>query len=284
MAHVVIIGLGLIGGSLARDLRRCGHRLTACGRDAARLAPAIGLGIVDAVATDADWQAAVAGADVVVLGVPVGRTREVYARIRPHLAAGAVVTDVGSTKCSVVRDLKALCGQLPARFVPGHPIAGTEHSGFAASVEGLFAGRTVVLTPTADTDPAATARVTALWHEVGAQVLTLTPEQHDAALALTSHLPQMLAYTLMGQFAEASGVPLAPLVGSGFRSLTRLAGSDPAMWRDVSLANRAQLSLTLRRYMERLGELAAAVDAGDAARLEKLFAAAQAAHRQLPSG
>ncbi len=280
MAHVVVIGLGLIGGSLARDLRRCGHRVTACGRDVARLAPAIELGIVDAV--EADWQAAVAGADVVVLGVPVGRTREVYARIRPHLAAGAVVTDVGSTKCSVVRDLKALCGQLPARFVPGHPIAGTEHSGFAASVEGLFAGRTVVLTPTADTDPSATARVTALWQEVGAQVLTLTPEQHDAALALTSHLPQMLAYTLMGQFAEASGVPLAPLVGSGFRSLTRLAGSDPAMWRDVSLANRAQLSLTLRRYMERLGELAAAVDAGDAARLEKLFAAAQAAHHRLP--
>ncbi len=282
MADVVVIGLGLIGGSLARDLRRCGHRVTACGRDVARLAPAVELGIVDAV--EADWQAAVAGADVVVLGVPVGRTREVYARIRLHLAADAVVTDVGSTKCSVVRDLKALCGQLPAHFVPGHPIAGTEHSGFAASVEGLFAGRTVVLTPTADTNPAATARVTALWQEVGAQVLTLTPEQHDAALALTSHLPQMLAYTLMGQFAEASGVPLAPLVGSGFRSLTRLAGSDPAMWRDVSLANRAQLSLTLHRYMERLGELAAAVDAGDAARLEKLFAAAQAAHRQLPSG
>ena len=165
--------------------------------------------------------------------------------------------------------------------MPGHPIAGTEHSGFAASVEGLFAGRTVVLTPTADTDPAATARVTALWQEVGARVLSMTPEQHDAALALTSHLPQMLAYTLMGQFAETPGA-LAPLVGSGFRSMTRLAGSDPVMWRDVSLANRAQLSLALRRYMERLGELAAAVDAGDAARLEKLFAAAQAAHHRLP--
>lgn len=280
MAHVVVIGLGLIGGSLARDLRRRGHRVTACGRDAMRLAPAVGLGIVDAV--EADWPAAVASADIVVLGVPVGRTREVYARIGPHLSTQAVVTDVGSTKCSVVRDLKALCGQLPARFVPAHPIAGTERSGFAASVEGMFAGRTVVLTPTADTDPAATARVTALWQEVGARVLTLTPEQHDAALALTSHLPQMLAYTLMGQFAEAPGAPLAPLVGSGFRSMTRLAGSDPVMWRDVSLANRAQLSLALRRYMERLGELAAAVDAGDAARLEKLFAAAQTAYHRLP--
>ncbi len=280
MAHVVVIGLGLIGGSLARDLRRGGHRVTACGRDAARLAPAVELGIVDAV--EADWQLAVSSAEVVVLGVPVGRTREVYARIRPHLAPGAVVTDVGSTKGSVVRELKALCGQLPAHFVPGHPIAGTERSGFAASVEGLFAGRTVVLTPTADTDPAATARVTALWQEVGARVLTLTPEQHDAGLALTSHLPQMLAYTLMGQFAEAQGTSLAPLIGSGFRAMTRLAGSDPVMWRDVSLANRAQLSLTLRRYMERLGELAAAVDTGDAARLEKLFAAAQAAHRHLP--
>lgn len=279
MAHVVVIGLGLIGGSLARDLRRCGHRVTACGRDAARLAPAVGLGIVDAV--EADWQAAVASADIVVLGVPVGRTREVYARIGPHLAADAVVTDVGSTKCSVVRELKALSGRLPAHFVPAHPIAGTEHSGFAASLEGMFAGRTVVLTPTADTDPAATARVTALWQEVGARVLSMTPEQHDAALALTSHLPQMLAYTLMEQFAETPGA-LAPLVGSGFRSMTRLAGSDPVMWRDVSLANRAQLSLTLRRYMERLGELAAAVDAGDAARLEKLFAAAQAAHHRLP--
>ena len=280
MAQVVVIGLGLIGGSLARDLRRCGHRVTACGRDVARLAPAIELGIVDAV--EADWQAAVASADIVVLGVPVGRTREVYARIGPHLSTHAVVTDVGSTKCSVVRELKALSGRLPARFVPAHPIAGTEHSGFAASLEGMFAGRTVVLTPTADTDPAATARVTALWQEVGAQVLTLTPEQHDAALALTSHLPQMLAYTLMGQFAEMPGAPLAPLVGSGFRSMTRLAGGDPVMWRDVSLANRAQLSLTLRRYMERLGELAAAVDAGDAARLEKLLAAAQAAHHRLP--
>ncbi|MFP5464534.1 MAG: prephenate dehydrogenase [Gammaproteobacteria bacterium] len=279
MAHVVVIGLGLIGGSLARDLRRCGHRVTACGRDAARLAPAVGLGIVDAV--EADWQAAVASADVVVLGVPVGRTREVYARIGPHLAADAVVTDVGSTKCSVVRELKATSGHLPAHFVPAHPIAGTEHSGFAASLEGMFAGRTVVLTPTADTDPAATARVSALWQEVGARVLSMTPEQHDAALALTSHLPQMLAYTLMEQFAETPGA-LAPLVGSGFRSMTRLAGSDPVMWRDVSLANRAQLSLTLRRYMERLGELAAAVDAGDAARLEKLFAAAQAAHHRLP--
>lgn len=279
MAHVVVIGLGLIGGSLARDLRRCGHRVTACGRDAARLAPAVGLGIVDAV--EADWQAAVASADVVVLGVPVGRTREVYARIGPHLAADAVVTDVGSTKCSVVRELKATSGHLPAHFVPAHPIAGTEHSGFAASLEGMFAGRTVVLTPTADTDPAATARVSALWQEVGARVLSMTPEQHDAALALTSHLPQMLAYTLMEQFAETPGA-LAPLVGSGFRSMTRLAGSDPVMWRDVSLANRAQLSLALRRYMERLGELAAAVDAGDAARLEKLFAAAQAAHHRLP--
>ena len=279
MAHVVVIGLGLIGGSLARDLRRCGHRVTACGRDAARLAPAVGLGIVDAV--EADWQAAVASADIVVLGVPVGRTREVYARIGPHLAADAVVTDVGSTKCSVVRELKATSGHLPAHFVPAHPIAGTEHSGFAASLEGMFAGRTVVLTPTADTDPAATARVSALWQEVGARVLSMTPEQHDAALALTSHLPQMLAYTLMEQFAETPGA-LAPLVGSGFRSMTRLAGSDPVMWRDVSLANRAQLSLALRRYMERLGELAAAVDAGDAARLEKLFAAAQAAHHRLP--
>lgn len=280
MAQVLVIGLGLIGGSLARDLRRCGHWVTACGRDAARLAPAIGLGIVDAV--EADWQAAAARADIVVLGVPVGRTREVYARIGPHLAAAAVVTDVGSTKCSVVRDLQALCGQSPARFVPGHPIAGTEHSGFAASAEGLFAGRAVVLTPTPDTDPDATARVTALWQEVGARVLSMSPEQHDAALALTSHLPQMLAYALMGQFAETPGTPLAPLVGSGFRSMTRLAGSDPVMWRDVALANRAQLSLALRRYMERLGELAAAVDAGDAARLERLFAAAQAAQHRLP--
>ncbi len=281
MAQVLIIGLGLIGGSLARDLRRRGHRVSACGRDAARLAPAVGLGIVDAVADD--WAAAVAGADIVVLGVPVGSMREVYARIRPHLAPQAVVTDVGSTKGSVVRELTALCGGLPPRFVPAHPIAGSEQSGFAASVEGLFAGRTVVLTPTAETDPAASARVGELWQEVGARVLRMSPDQHDAALALTSHLPQLLAYALMEQFAEsAAEVPLAPLVGSGFRSMTRLAGSDPALWRDVCLANQAYLSLALHRYLERLGELAAAVDAGDAARLEKLFAAAQAAHHRLP--
>jgi prephenate dehydrogenase len=282
MAHVVVIGLGLIGGSLARDLRRLGHRVTACGRDAAKLAPAVELGIVDAVADD--WASALAAAEVVVLGVPVGALRELYARIRPLLPATAAVTDVGSTKGSVVRDIAAACGgRLPAQFVPGHPIAGTEHSGFAASVEGLFAGRTVVLTPTADTDPTATARVAALWQQVGARVLQLTPDQHDAALALTSHLPQMLAYTLMGQFAEADDGRLDALIGSGFRSMTRLAGSDPVMWRDVALANRAQLSLALHRYLERLGELAAAVDAGDAAYLQALFASAQAAQRRLPS-
>jgi prephenate dehydrogenase len=282
MAHAVVIGLGLIGGSLARDLRRRGYRVTACGRDAQRLAPAVGMGIVDAVADD--WATALADADCVVLGVPVGALRETYARMRPHLPPAAVVTDVGSTKCSVVHDVAAACGgRLPANFVPGHPIAGSEHSGFEASVEGLFDGRVVVLTPTADTDPAAMARVAALWREVGARVIELEPQQHDAALALTSHLPQMLAYTLMGQFADAGGGQLADLIGSGFRGMTRLAGSDPVMWRDVALANRAQLSLALHRYGERLGELAAAVDAGDGARLEKLFAAAQAAHRQLPS-
>jgi prephenate dehydrogenase len=280
--NIVVIGLGLIGGSLARDLRRCGHHVTACGRDAAKLAPAVELGIVDAVADD--WAVALAAAEVVVLGVPVGSLRKLYARIRADLPATAVVTDVGSTKGSVVRDVAEACGgRLPAQFVPGHPIAGSERSGFTASIEGLFAGRTVVLTPTADTDPDATARVAALWQQVGARVLQLTPDQHDAALALTSHLPQMLAYTLMGQFAEADDERLDALIGSGFRSMTRLAGSDPVMWRDVALANRVQLSLALHRYRERLGELAAAVDAGDAAYLQALFAAAQAAQRRLPS-
>jgi prephenate dehydrogenase len=152
MAHAVVIGLGLIGGSLARDLRRRGYRVTACGRDAQRLAPAVGMGIVDAVADD--WATALADADCVVLGVPVGALRETYARMRPHLPPAAVVTDVGSTKCSVVHDVAAACGgRLPANFVPGHPIAGSEHSGFEASVEGLFDGRVVVLTPTADTIP-----------------------------------------------------------------------------------------------------------------------------------
>lgn len=279
--QVVVIGLGLIGGSLARELRRAGHTVTACGRDAARLTPALALGIVDAVAED--WAGAVAKADLVVLGVPVGALRQTYARIRPHLSAEAVVTDVGSTKGSVVRDIAGLCGgRLPPRFVPGHPIAGTEHSGFAASVEGLFAGRRVVLTPTADTDLAAVERVGDLWRQTGAQVLTMTAQAHDAALALTSHLPQMLAYTLMGQFAEAGDEALAQLIGSGFRDMTRLAASDPVLWRDVALANRAQLSLALHRYLERLGELAAAVDAGDGGRLEKSFAAVQAAHRRLP--
>ena len=239
------------------------------------------LGLVDAVAED--WDSALAEAELVVLGVPVGSLRETYVRIRPHLSADAVVTDVGSTKGSVVRDIAAVCGgRLPARFVPGHPIAGTEHSGFAASVEGLFAGRRVVLTPTADTDPAAVERVSDLWRQAGAQVLTMTAQAHDAALALTSHLPQMLSYTLMGQFAEAGDTTLAQLIGSGFRGMTRLAGSDPVLWRDVVLANRAQLSLALHRYLERLGELAAAVDAGDGARLEKLFAAVQDAQRRLP--
>jgi len=271
--RVTVIGVGLIGGSLALALRRAGSgaEIVGCGRSAASLRRAAGLGVVDRWTTDV--AEAVSGADLVVLGVPLGAVRETLESLRGALAPGAVVTDVGSAKGCVLADAEAVFGAVPPWLVPGHPIAGNERSGVEAASAELFRDRRVILTPAEHTAPQAVARVRALWEEVaGAQVLCTDAAHHDQVLAATSHLPHMLAFGLVDTLARWEGVEeIFAYAAGGFRDFTRIASSDPVMWRDICLANREALLAALHRYRADLEDLTALVEAGDASGLELLF-------------
>ena len=276
--RLAIIGVGLIGGSLARALREadvCGE-IVGCGRDRAQLEKAAALGIVDRFTTDP--AEAVAGADMVVLAVPVGSMGSVFARIAGSLAADAVITDVGSTKASVVAAVREVAGSLPGGFVPGHPIAGTEKSGVEASFASLFQGRRVILTPHETTHAEALARVRAMWEACGAQVTTMGIAHHDEVLAATSHLPHLLAYALVDSLARMEDrTEVFAYAAGGFRDFTRIASSDPTMWRDICLANREALLALLERFGADLSRLTDAVREGDGAQLMETFERAKAA-------
>ncbi len=262
--RLAIIGVGLIGGSLARALRRAGacRAIVGCGRDAAQLEKALALGVIDSY--ERDPAQAVAGADVVVLAVPVGATEAVYRRLAAGLDAQAVVTDVGSTKGSVVEAVRAATGTLPPNFVPGHPIAGTEKSGVEASLADLFQGRRVILTPHEDTAAEAVARVRRMWEACGAAVSLMGVAHHDQVLAATSHLPHVLAYALVDSLARMEdSTEVFAYAAGGFRDFTRIASSDPQMWHDICLANREALVPVLERFGADLGRLCAAIRNGD---------------------
>ena len=273
-----VIGLGLIGGSLARALRAAGavSEVVACGRNPDALARAIELGVADRVTTDpAD---AVRDADVVVLGVPLSAMRDLMAKIASALPAHAIVTDVGSTKQSVIADAAASLGDALSRFVPGHPIAGTERSGVEASFAELFHERRVILTPTETTDPTATETITALWRMAGATVTQMTAQHHDRVLALTSHLPHALAFALVDRLSQMQEQDeIFAYAAGGFRDFTRIASSDPVVWRDICLNNRSALLDALQAYRDELDELTQALRNQDAAALEALFARAKKA-------
>jgi prephenate dehydrogenase len=273
-----VIGLGLIGGSFARALRAAGavSEVVACGRNPDALARAIELGVADRVTTDpAD---AVRDADVVVLGVPLSAMRDLMAKIAPALPAHAIVTDVGSTKQSVIADAAATMGGALSRFVPGHPIAGTERSGVEASFAELFHERRVILTPTDTTDPTATETITALWRKAGATVTQMTAQHHDRVLALTSHLPHVLAFALVDRLSQMQEQDeIFAYAAGGFRDFTRIASSDPVVWRDICLNNRSALLDALQAYRDELDELTQALRNHDGAALEALFARAKKA-------
>ena len=271
-----IIGVGLIGGSLAKDLRRHGavKDVIGCNRSEQHLVRARELGIIDRFDTDA--ASAVRDADMVVLAVPLGAMRPVFEKIAPALATGAVVTDVGSAKCSVIAAARAACGEAPSWLVPGHPIAGDESSGVEAAIDDLYRGRRVILTPTANTDEQALARVRAMWECVGAEVLSMDPAHHDEVLAATSHLPHMLAYTLvdvLGQMQDR--VEIFRYAAGGFRDFTRIASSDPQMWHDICMANKDALVDVLDSFGNDLQALLAAVRRGDGPYLHDLFTRAK---------
>lgn len=285
LERLVVVGVGLIGGSFALALKEAGAvaRVIGVGRGSANIRRAIELRIIDAAgALDART---LGEADLVLLAVPVGQMQAVMRAAAPWLGATTVVTDAGSTKQDVValarRELQGSIG----RFVPGHPIAGTEKSGAEAAAAGLYRGRRVVLTPLAENDPGAVSRVRAAWECCGARVFQMPPEQHDAVLAAVSHLPHVLAYALVDRIAgrENAGELFAFAAG-GFRDFTRIASSSPEMWRDICLANRAALLEQLDGYGDELAQVRALLDRGDAEGLEALFSRAREARDRWVKG
>ena len=279
--RVAMIGIGLINGSLALVLRREGAagEIVACARSEATLARARELGLCDAIT--ADPAEAARDADLIVLGTPPGAMGQVASAMAGGLAADAIVTDVGSVKGQVVHDV---IPQLPypKLFVPGHPVAGTEHSGPDAAFDTLFVGRRCVLTPIEDTEPEAVARVKALWELAGMRVDVMTPEHHDRVLAITSHLPHLLAFTIVGTVAdleEHAKTEVFKYAAGGFTDFTRIAASDPTMWRDVFLNNREAVLEMLGRFTEDLVALQRAIRWSDGDTLFDLFTRTRAIRR-----
>jgi len=284
---LVIVGVGLIGGSfaLAQKAAGCAGTVVGVGRGLVNLEEAVNLGIVDRfVPLDGDWAAEVTAADLVLLAAPVAQYPALLRTMAPHLGPHTIVTDAGSTKQDVIAAARATLGAVLPRFVPGHPVAGTEHSGAAAAFSTLYADRNVVLTPLAETDPLAVATVAAAWQTCGAHVRTLDAAAHDRIFAAISHLPHLLAFALVDEIAaRADAEELFRFAASGFRDFTRIAGSSSEMWRDIALANRAALLAEVAAFRAQLDRVGALLAAGDGAALEAIFARARAARRALES-
>ena len=281
--RVALIGIGLIGSSLARVLRRDSPETTiaACARRAETLDTVRRLNLADLV-TD-DPAKAVAGADLVVIATPLSAYAEVARQIAPALKPGAIVTDVGSVKEAAIRELQPLLPE-GVHFVPGHPVAGTEHSGPESGFSELFHDRWCILTPLPETAPEAVAKVTALWQGAGMRVTTMPAEHHDKVLAVTSHLPHLIAYTIVGTATELGDDLQSEVVAysaGGFRDFTRIAASDPVMWRDIFLNNREAVLEILQRFNEDLTALQRAIRWGEGDKLQDLFTRTRAIRRSI---
>jgi prephenate dehydrogenase len=283
MGKLVVCGVGLIGGSFAMALKsalaagnneRC-PRIVGMGRTRAPLEQALQMGVIDEIGTD--WASALAAADLVLLGMPVGQMAPVMQAIVPHLGPRTLVTDGGSTKADVVAAARAAFGDKIGQFVPGHPIAGAEKSGVAAARADLYLGKRVVLTPLKENAPADVAAVRAVWELCGAKVSQLAPDEHDRVFAAVSHLPHLLAFALVHDLAGRHNADqLFGFAASGFRDFTRIASSHPEMWRDICLANRKALLKELDAYMSELLRTRVLLASADSAGLEKMFATARA--------
>ena len=271
--RAVIIGLGLVGSSLARALReqKIAKKIIGVDADDAVRQQADELGFCDVIEGDAAL--AVAGADIVILATPVGSMGAVAELIGPQLARGTILTDVGSVKGAVI---EAVEPHVPTgvHFIPGHPIAGTEQSGPGAGFAALFHNRWCILTPLVGTDEAALAKLTTMWNGCGSQVEVMDVGHHDLVLAITSHVPHLIAYNIVGTAADLEGVTQQEVVkysAGGFRDFTRIAASDPTMWRDVFLANKDAVLEMLGRFSEDLTALQRAIRWGDGDALYDLF-------------
>lgn len=276
--QVAVIGLGLIGGSLASAIRKQGlaERVVGYDQRAEDLALGVELGVIDRAADSLEQ--AVAGSDLVVLAVPVRATRSVLEAIRPVLEADAILTDVGSTKSSFTADVEAVFGEVSPRVIPGHPIAGSEKSGIRAANPELFANHKVILTPADNADASAVARLTALWEGTGATVLSMSVAYHDEVLAATSHLPHLIAFSLVDTLAgEDENMDIFRYAAGGFRDFTRIAASDPVMWHDIFLSNRDAVLRVIDHFTQDLDQLRSAIASGDGATLLRVFSRAKAA-------
>jgi len=278
---IAVVGLGLIGSSVARRVKARGLARRVVGYDSSTQVHnrAKELGFCDSVA-NTPFEA-VKEAELVLIAVPVGATADVVKSVAPHLRQGAIVTEVGSVKAAVIRQVLAV---LPSQaiFVPGHPIAGTEHSGPDAGFAELFEGRWVILTPCERSSEAAVEKVAKLWRGLGSAVETMTPEHHDIVLAITSHIPHLIAFNIVGTAADVEEVTQSEVIkfsAGGFRDFTRIAASDPVMWRDVFLNNKEAVLEMLGRFSEDLAALQRMIRWDDGTALLELFTRTRAIRR-----
>lgn len=278
LKKIAIFGVGLIGGSFALALKKAHavQQVVGVGRTAATLERARELGIIDAISMSA--AEALTDADLVLIAAPVAQTEAIFAAIAPHLQPATVVTDAGSTKCDVIAAARKTLGAKIAQFVPGHPIAGRELNGPDAAMADLYAGKKVVLTPLPQNTHGDIERVATAWQACGALIHRLSAEEHDSVFAAVSHLPHLLAFGLVDEIASKPHASLLfQYAASGFRDFTRIAGSSPEMWRDISLANQAALLSELDAYLAHLMHLRGLLAAADGAGLQAVYANAQQA-------
>jgi cyclohexadieny/prephenate dehydrogenase len=281
--RIALIGIGLIGSSIARDVKALGlaREVVVSTRSPETLKRAEELALGTSYALSA--ADAVEGADLVIVSVPVGASEAVARQIAPHLKPDAIVTDVGSTKASVIAQMAP---HMPksVHFIPGHPLAGTEKSGPDAGFTGLFQGRWCIFTPLPDTDAGALARLKAFWEALGSKIDEMDPQHHDKVLAIVSHLPHIIAYNIVGTADDLETVTQSEVIkysASGFRDFTRLAASDPTMWRDVCLHNKDAILEMLARFSEDLAYLQRAIRWGEGDKLFELFTRTRAVRRSI---
>lgn len=282
--RLVIIGVGLIGGSFALALKRAGivGEVIGVDRNRAALDDALRLKVIDVVANISD---ALKGADLVLLAVPVGQMSATFKPIAHDIEANAIIMDCGSTKQDVIAAARATLGEKISQFVPAHPIAGRETSGVGSAEAMLFDGKNVVITPQMENSAETISRVEDAWRECGANVVTLTAAAHDAVFAAVSHLPHMLAFALVDEFAaRPNAKSLFSFAASGFRDFTRIAGSSPEMWRDIALNNRDALLTEMDAYMAKMQQLRTMIANADVAELEHLMQRAREARAKWLAG
>lgn len=275
---VCIIGTGLIGGSLALAIRQAGFckEIIGAGRTEATLIKAVELGVIDRY--DTSISNAAQDADIVVVCVPLGAMHAVFEQISAAEIENTIITDAGSAKQSVINEAELVFGEKFQNFVPGHPIAGTEQSGVGAAFPELYQNRRVILTPTENTSFDALEKVRAMWQSAGAEVETMSAEHHDLVLAGTSHLPHLLAFGLVDCLNNLEDVDeIFRFAAGGFRDFTRIASSDPVMWRDICLSNRDEVMVMMRRYSVEMEKIYRALEAGDGEKLREIFERAKKA-------